>query len=108
MNYNVGATPQGVAAADLNGDGHPDVIVSTPGTIWVLMNNGDGTLAAPVPYAVAGLTSTAQILAIDLNGDGFPDLAVNGGVVAVLINAAMEPLMRRCSCRRSISPRAAD
>jgi len=48
----------GIAVADLNGDGHPDVVVtgfSSPASlIGVMMGNGDGTFAAPTTYSTGG------------------------------------------------------
>jgi hypothetical protein len=83
--YNVGAPPTGlITAADLNGDGLPDVIVGTNLGIAVLMNNGDGTLAAfaPLPTGVP-----SGMIVADLNGDGRPDVAFGGGGgVGVILN----------------------
>lgn len=72
----VGQTPNGVAVADLNGDGIPDAVVSNHGSnnVSVLLGNGDGTLQAAVNYAVGTSPSAVQIG--DFNGDGKLDLIV--------------------------------
>jgi hypothetical protein len=73
----VGSYPNtAVVAADLNGDGKPDLVTTNAGndTVSVLLGNGDGTFrpqqsrgVGPGPVAVA---------VADLNGDGKPDLVV--------------------------------
>ena len=74
----------GVAVADLNGDGHSDLVVSnyclsnsncTYGTVDVLLGNGDGTFQSGVSYNSGGYYSIAVTIA-DLNGDGKADLIV--------------------------------
>ncbi|MGB8986721.1 MAG: FG-GAP-like repeat-containing protein, partial [Candidatus Sulfotelmatobacter sp.] len=74
----------GVAVADLNGDGHPDLVVSnycssnsncTYGAVDVLLGNGDGTFQAPVSYNSGGFYSISVTVA-DLNGNGKADLVV--------------------------------
>jgi hypothetical protein len=89
-----GYYPASVAVADLNGDGHPDLVVAnycpgsqscSNGVVGVLMGNGDGTFQDPVIYATsAGATS---VVIADVNGDGYPDLAVTvqNQTVAVLL-----------------------
>ena len=83
-----GDTPQALAVADVNGDGHPDVVLATneivsanfrifpapSNGVWVLLGQGDGTfqlpqrvLARPLPQAVA---------VADVNSDGHPDLLI--------------------------------
>jgi hypothetical protein len=88
----VGASPEGIKAADFNGDGRPDIAVAVLGTntVNVLLRNAtnDGFAAeAPVPVG-AGVLGLA---AADFNADGRPDLAVTSnaaGTVTVLLRQA--------------------
>jgi len=71
----------GLAVADVNGDGKPDIVATTvpdditaAGSLSVLLNNGDGTFGSPTLYTV-GHTPTSVAIA-DVNGDGKPDLIV--------------------------------
>ena len=87
--YQVGFGGQQSAAADLDGDGMPDLAVPNldGNTVGVLFNQGNGTFADPVYYP-AGQRPTA-VAAADLNGDGLPDLTVTNqetGSVSVLFN----------------------
>ncbi len=89
VNYPTGAYPSSIAALDLNGDGKPDLAVTTPDydTVDVLLNNGDGTFAAPVAYPTSH--SPWFVAIMDLNDDGKPDLAVTNltyNSVSVLFN----------------------
>ena len=65
-----------IATADLNHDGHVDVVAVNPShdTIDVCLNRGDGTLSTP---PIQYFQNDARWVAIaDFNGDGIPDLAV--------------------------------
>jgi hypothetical protein len=96
VSYNVALRqPTSIATADVNGDGHPDLLVAgdgVSGAVGVLIGNGDGTFQLPnYYYSTGGNQAPGQIVMHDVNGDGRPDLIViNGGVasnnVAVLLN----------------------
>jgi hypothetical protein len=87
QSYTAGITPASVAAADINSDGIPDLVVANAGapiadprtigyagSVQVLLGNGDGTFQAAINYA-AGL-SPSGVAVKDFNGDGALDLAV--------------------------------
>src|SRR5205823_8729563 len=77
-----GITPGSLAAADLNGDGKVDLLVTNgacfqcTGTMArVLLGNGDGSFAAPVNYN-DGTQEPVSIASGDVDGDGQTDVAV--------------------------------
>jgi len=78
--YPQGNTPRWVAIADVNKDGHLDLVTADlGGGISVLLGNGNGTFQAPVFYSDvlnnSGVGLQAYAVAIaDLNGDGNPDV----------------------------------
>jgi len=86
----VGTSPYGVAVADFNGDGKPDLAICNSGSnsVSVLLGNGDGTFtAAPGSPVSVGSGPFAEAVG-DFNGDGKPDLAVanyNDSTVSVLL-----------------------
>lgn len=107
FNYSSGGNyATSVAIADLNGDGHPDVVVanscanasdcSNGGGVSVLLGYGDGTLQAPIIYS-SGAVAASSVAIGDVNRDGRLDIIVaneclsgtscdNGGVTVLLGN----------------------
>jgi hypothetical protein len=69
----------GCVAADLNGDGRPDLIVTTTNGIRLLWNQGNGTFSEGA--RAAGMTASGWYTGVavaDVNGDGRPDVFVAG------------------------------
>ena len=95
------AGADGVAIADINGDGIPDLVIATgsidsenPGELVVMLGEGNGTFSIQNVYQV-GLHSPASApLVADANGDGISDLlAVSDLGVSVLygFNGSFRP-----------------
>ena len=63
-----------LAAGYFNGDGYADLASLDGSTFEILLGKGDGTFAAPVPYAVGA--NPVFVLQRDLNGDGRKDVVV--------------------------------
>jgi hypothetical protein len=92
--FAVGTQPFGVAAADFNGDGRPDLAVTNQGgnSVSVLLNGtpaGASTLSFATQQTFAVGSGPSAVAAADFNGDGRPDLAViNQGdkTVSVLLD----------------------
>jgi hypothetical protein len=74
-NVAVPGMPFDVAAADLNGDGIPDLVTANAitNTVSVLLGHGDGTFGAPVNYPV-GVVPAA--LVVDVFNGTVPDVVV--------------------------------
>jgi uncharacterized protein (TIGR03437 family) len=75
LTYATGVAPSGVTAADLNGDGWPDLVIANAGSdsLTILLNDTMGGFITLAPVSLGQTTST---LAADLNGDGKIDLVV--------------------------------
>ncbi len=78
--FGVGLRPVSLVVADFNGDGRLDVITANgngwnqPGTLSVLLGNGDGTFVLNGNVTVE--RGPRSIVAADFNGDGQLDVAV--------------------------------
>jgi Na+-translocating ferredoxin:NAD+ oxidoreductase RnfD subunit len=69
----------GCVAADLNGDGRPDLVVTTTTGIKLLWNEGNGTFTEGARAAGMNASGWYTGAAVsDVNGDGRPDVFVAG------------------------------
>lgn len=77
--YEVGDLAECLYGADMDGDSDCDIIIGniTSTDFSVLLNNGDGTFAAPLSYGTGVLPYT--IVAKDLDGDDINDVVIGNG-----------------------------
>jgi FG-GAP-like repeat/Abnormal spindle-like microcephaly-assoc'd, ASPM-SPD-2-Hydin len=75
VEYAPGTGPGALAAADINHDGIPDIVIAngTGDSVIVLLGNGDGTFQAPVTYAIP--SAPVSVVLGDFNNDGNLDIA---------------------------------
>ena len=76
VDYPTGSYAGNLASQDLNGDGLPDLLLNSNGSLTLLLNNGDGSFAAARSYAGGDFTT---LTTGDLVGDGEADLILYGG-----------------------------
>jgi hypothetical protein len=63
-----------LAVGDFNHDGNLDIVAVAPGTVEILLGNGDGTFQTPTGYSAGN--NTISVAVGDFNRDGYLDLAV--------------------------------
>jgi len=91
----VGSDPWSVVAADVNGDGKPDLICANLNEkLMVLTNNGTGTFTRS---AILGVGShPGCVVAADVNGDGKLDVISANTIdesITVFLNSPARPLL---------------
>ena len=72
--YKMTGLPTSLVTADLNGNGHPDLIVADGNSLTVLTNRGDGTFTARRSYALP--QPPHALVAGDLRAAGHVDILV--------------------------------
>ena len=83
------ARPEGVAVADLNGDGLVDMIVCNNTINSVTMLLGDGTGSFPTRFDFPTAVNPFWVSAADLDGNGLTDLLVtnqSSNTVGIYLN----------------------
>jgi hypothetical protein len=73
------SVPQSIVVADVNADGHPDIVIggSTELSVFLQIAAAPGTFSAAANYPV---TQASEIAVADVNGDGLVDIVVPVGV----------------------------
>ncbi len=79
LTFSAGHAPRSVAVGEFNGDGLADVVVANwfprPGTVSVLLGNGNGSFQEQRSFTAGN--SPSSVAVGDMNGDGYSDVAVS-------------------------------
>lgn len=87
--FHVDGTPRSLTVADLDGDGHRDVIVLIDTGVAVLHNDGTGMLRQkPIAMSLGGVQ---RIAVADFNTDGRADLVTANFSSTVLVHLGVAP-----------------
>jgi hypothetical protein len=80
-----GSLAQSIQVVDINGDGHPDIVIGGSYAVSVLLQNANspGTFAPAANYSVL---NAYEIAVADVNGDGLPDILVGTGATQPRVN----------------------
>ncbi|HSC37684.1 MAG TPA: FG-GAP-like repeat-containing protein, partial [Chitinophagaceae bacterium] len=95
--FAAGPTPTGVAIADLNGDGQPDLAVTNGAnnTVYVLRNTSAAGALSFDPAAGYGTGTYPYSVALnDLDGDGLPDMLIanrDNNNISIIRNTVKAP-----------------
>ena len=83
-----GSLAQSIVVTDVNGDGHPDIVIGGTSAVTVLLQNasGLGTFMAAANYTVMNAN---QLAIADVNGDGHPDIIVATGLSHSVVNGVV-------------------
>jgi len=92
--FAAGLTPNSIAAADIDGDGRPDIVIANrdANAASVLLNTtpaGAATVTFSALQSFPAGTTPYSIVAPDLNGDGKPDMIIanwDDGTASVMLN----------------------
>jgi Calx-beta domain-containing protein/Big-like domain-containing protein/VCBS repeat protein/FG-GAP repeat protein len=106
----VGANPRGIAAADFNGDGRPDIVTANnySNDVTVALTDAAGSAASSLVNYAAGRGPYA-VAAADLNGDGVADLAIanaSNNNVSILLGTGNGAFGATRNFATSLNPRA--
>lgn len=80
-----GSLAQSIVVTDVDGDGHPDIVIGGTNAVSVLLQVAatPGTFSAAANYAAPYAN---QIAVADVNADGLPDIVVSTGVSQTVVN----------------------
>jgi Bacterial Ig-like domain (group 3)/FG-GAP-like repeat len=82
--FGISSHTTGIAVADVNGDGIPDLVAGTD-PLAILLGKGDGTFYPGNSYSLSSPVVAPAVA--DVNGDGIPDLlaGASGNSMSVLL-----------------------